>query len=212
MRNSFSEKHAARRESAAVTFDAAKPFYRHVGDAIDAAVAAQFEQTVDAEALKLMLNPVVKMVVPLRCKHVHGRALLAMDAKRAMLMTPPSRSLINGPDAVKASKDPAGDGPFEYGATPEGFALKSKAMMPATSRSSLYRRRNSDVAVMVAGSCTSAAGNVSNADMNWSSLGRVFTSAAIVVVFICTGCHRRPRSCTRRICAANIKPIRSAST
>ena len=105
--------------------EAAKPFYQHVGDAMTQP-SAQFEQTVDAEALKLMLNPVVKMVVP-SIKHVQP-ALLAMDAKRAMLNTAVA-ILINGPDAVKASKDPAGDGPFEYATTPKGFVLKSKAMM-----------------------------------------------------------------------------------
>ncbi len=34
----------------------------------------------------------------------------------------------HGPDAMKETKDPFGDGPFEYKATDGGFELKSKLL------------------------------------------------------------------------------------
>ncbi len=106
-------------------FEAAKPFYQHVGDAMTQP-PEQFAQTVDAEALKLMLNPFVKSIVP-AIKPIQP-ILFAMDVKRAMLNTAVAVS-VNGADAVKDSKDPAGEGPFEYATTPKGFVLKSKATM-----------------------------------------------------------------------------------
>ena len=58
------------------------------------------------------------------------------EARMAMLKAAIA-VVLNGPDRLKDSKDPFGDGPFEYSKVGEGFVLKSKLMPPQGNPSTL---------------------------------------------------------------------------
>lgn len=121
----YGKSASAQQKMPAGIFEAAEPFYKAVGDAM-AKPTVEFDAIVDAEAMKLMLNPFVKSTAPM-IKRVHEQ-LVAMDAKRGMFET--ALAIVStGPDAAKQSKDPAGEGPFEYTAGNPGFVLKSKALL-----------------------------------------------------------------------------------
>jgi hypothetical protein len=105
-------------------FDAAAPFYKAIGDAMDQP-QAQFDQTVDAEAAKLMLNPVVKNIAP-TIKRIHV-SYISVKVKRAMLDTAVD-IVLNGEGAVSKSKDPGGDGAFGFSGSADRFTLTSKAL------------------------------------------------------------------------------------
>ncbi len=99
-------------------FEAAKPFYQHVGDAMTQPTRSVSSKPSTSEVEQvLMLNPFVK-IDQSGDQAIRSRSLLAMDVKRVMLQHRQSQFPVKGPDAVKDSKDPAGDGPFEYAVTP----------------------------------------------------------------------------------------------
>jgi hypothetical protein len=68
-------------------------------------------------------NPLAKDVLPAVDKVMASRR--RADVRLAMLKTAIA-VVQHGPDAVKETKDPFGDGPFAYKATDGGFELKSK--------------------------------------------------------------------------------------
>ena len=70
-------------------------------------------------------NPLAKDVLPAVDNVMAARR--RTDARLAMLKAAIA-VVQHGPDAVKESKDPFGDGPFEYKATDGGFELKSKLL------------------------------------------------------------------------------------
>jgi hypothetical protein len=119
----FGKAATAKQNLPPAMFEATAPFYKAVG-AASSQRSQQFDQTVEVEATKLMFNPFVKTLAP-TMKRVH-MSFVALRAKQALLDT--AIAVVNtGPDAVKQSKDPAGDGPFEYVANSIGFTLTSKA-------------------------------------------------------------------------------------
>jgi hypothetical protein len=71
-------------------------------------------------------NPTAAAVLPAldKVRAAHLRA-----AVRSALFRTAVAVVQGGPDRAKESKDPAGDGPFEYQATDGGFELKSKLIV-----------------------------------------------------------------------------------
>jgi hypothetical protein len=74
---------------------------------------------------RMKSKPLAAILLPAVGKFMS--AIYQREAKQAMLLAA-LRIVEQGPDAVKETRDPFGDGPFEYQASSEGFELRSKLM------------------------------------------------------------------------------------
>ncbi|MEO6436959.1 MAG: hypothetical protein ABIP55_14530 [Tepidisphaeraceae bacterium] len=107
------------------TIQQVKPWYIAVADAA-AQSPEEFARAVDAATANLPEGPtrafasiVAPAIKPLRVP------MAAAEAHEAMLRTAID-VVVNGPEAVKRSRDPFGTGSFTYRALPGGFELTSK--------------------------------------------------------------------------------------
>ncbi len=102
-----------------------EPFYIALAEASDSS-PDEFAAAVDREIARLDNNIFAKIIGPTLKAFRIPQATL--EAKRAML--PVAIDVLErGRDAVQASRDPFGDGPFGYEATDNGFILKSELIV-----------------------------------------------------------------------------------
>lgn len=99
-----------------------RPLYAEAAKAL-ALPPGQFEKAWDALNKKSAENPVSKVLFPAvnNVRKAEDRLLARRALRKAALAV-----LIDGPGAVKATRDPFGDGPFEYEPFDGGFELRSK--------------------------------------------------------------------------------------
>jgi hypothetical protein len=101
--------------------DGVEAFYNSLGDAIDKP-PAEFEAAVDAEMEKSKLNTLVQ-IAGASIKRTR-RPLAEVEVRRDMLQVAIA-FLQKGQPAIDASHDPAGNGPYQYSKTSNGFVLTS---------------------------------------------------------------------------------------
>ena len=102
--------------------DVLEPFYKNVGEAMSLP-PAEFNDKLDAETAKVMLNPFAKNLAPSLKRFREND--YALEAKRALLNTAIDMT-INGEAALAKSKDVEGGGPFTSKPAPHGYTLVSK--------------------------------------------------------------------------------------
>ena len=99
-----------------------RPLYAEAAKAL-ALPPGQFEKAWDALNKKSAENPVSKVLFPAvnNVRKAEDRLLARRAMRKAALSI-----LIDGPRAIMLTRDPFGDGPFEYEAFDGGFELRSK--------------------------------------------------------------------------------------
>ncbi len=99
-----------------------RPLYAEAAKAL-ALPPGEFEKAWDALNAKSAENPVSKLLFPAvnNVRKAEDRLLARRALRKAALAI-----LIDGPDAAKSTRDPFGDGPFEYEPFDGGFVLRSK--------------------------------------------------------------------------------------